>query len=363
MAQTWPVAVVGGGMAGAAAVLTLAQHDINPLWLAPAGPESGRIGESLAPAANRTLAELGVTDLLAHPHHRRANATYSAWGGDRLVERNAITQLDGAGWVLDRPLFERDLIERASRLARPRQDSLADARRNNARWRLELASGETADTRFLIDASGRSAVFGRQVSTLKRTDQQIAAYAFLEQIDDDVEPTRATLIEAVHDGWWYAALLPDGRLVASWFTDPDLTPKHLTRDLNVWRSKITETLHISRWIKDAGFKVAAPPALASAGTTWLEPCAGLGWAAIGDAAAAFDPLSSHGMTTALWSGRSSAKAVAEEIAGTSGRLNAYAASVASGVRNFLEQRARFYSAERRFTRAPYWRRRQADRPS
>ncbi len=362
MTQTWPVAVIGGGIAGAAAVLTLAQHGVAPLWLAPARSDQDQIGESLAPAANRPLADLGVADLLNRSRHRRSNATYSAWGGERLVERNAINQLEGAGWVVDRPVFEHDLRERAARFAEPLAAVLTSARRESECWRLELEPGGVIKTDYLIDASGRSAVVGRQVASLKRTDQQVAAFAFLDHVDDSVEPTKATLIEAVRDGWWYAALLPDGRLVVSWFTDPDFLPRMLTRNLAAWRSKIAETTHIRRWIEDAGFEISAPPALASAGTTWLEPCAGAGWAAAGDAAAAFDPLSSHGMTTALWSGRAAAIAIVKEIAGETGQLDAYASTVAGGIGQFLDQRARFYGAEWRFVGAAYWDRRQVETP-
>jgi len=360
MTDTWPVAVMGGGIAGAAAVLTLAEREIKPLWIAPEPAAGDRVGESLAPAANRTLSALGAMDLLDGGRHRRSNATFSAWGGEPLVERNAITSLQGAGWVLDRAAFEQDLVARATAQVEPHRVAVAGADHAGEAWRLELDDGSAVNARYLLDGSGRSAVIGRRLSELRRTDQLMAAWSVFDQTADDVEPTRATLIEAVEDGWWYAALLPDGRLMVAWFTDPDLAPLGLTRDLATWRDKITEPPQIGHWIKDAGFTPAAPPTLASAGTTWLAPCAGPGWAAIGDAAAAFDPLSSHGMTTALWSGRAAAIAVADELGGQEGRLDAYASTVAGGVSEFLTQRARFYGAERRFAQAPFWARRQSE---
>jgi flavin-dependent dehydrogenase len=359
MTELPPVAVVGGGIASAAAVITLVRSGLSPVWLTPEPSLTDRVGESLAPAANAILTELGVADLLGAGPHRRSNATFSAWGGPTLVERNAIAQLDGAGWVLDRADFERALVARASALAAPRRARLETAHQVDGRWTLELDTGERAQAEFVLDGTGRNGVIGRRRSTLVRADRLVAAYAFLDQVDAGVEPTRATIIEAVEDGWWYAALLPDGRQVVAWFTDPDLVPADLTRNGDLWRAKAAQPVHIRRWIDDAGFDLASPPRLTSAGTTWLAPCAGAGWAAIGDAAAAFDPLSSHGMTTALWSGQAAAKAVVQERDGQAGALDAYALAVAGGVRDFLAQRARFYGAERRFKEAPFWSRRQS----
>ena len=359
MASDNPIVVIGGGIAGASAILALGQLGLEPVWVTPQTPPGDRVGESLAPAAHRTLKALNVEDVVNAGAHRRSNATFSAWGQDQLVERNAISQINGSGWVLNRGQFEADLVERATHTATPVATTLQSFQREGERWALALNNGETLDASFLFDATGRSASIGRQFATLKRTDQLVAAWGVLEQTEALVEPTRATLIEAVDDGWWYAALLPDSRLAVAWFTDPDLVPANLTRDLSVWTRKLTGSRYVQKWIDDADFAPIAPPTLASAGTTWLDPCAGDGWAAIGDAAAAFDPLSSHGMTTALWSGHAAVQALASQQNGNTDAIAEYATMVSKGVESFLTQRARFYGSEKRFQGAPFWDRRQS----
>jgi len=163
-----------------------------------------------------------------------------------------------------------------------------------------------------------------------------------------VEPTRATLIEAVVDGWWYASLLADGRLALNYFTDPDLLPRGVTRDLAVFRGLLDQTQYISRWLEEADFRVDAAPRLDSAGTTWVALAAGEGWAAVGDASAAFDPLSSFGMTTALWT----AITVAESVA--AGDLGSYPGKVAVGVQDFLVTREKVYAMEQRYADHAFW---------
>ncbi|MEQ8815023.1 MAG: glycine oxidase maturase GoxB [Thalassobaculum sp.] len=360
---TADVAVVGGGIAGAAACIALHGRGQRVLWIAPDRAAETPVGESLAPAAGTVLAQLGVAHLLDGDGHRPANATFSAWGTDALVERNAAVHLAGPGRVLDRARFEAGLRELALAHAEHRSSALADARTVSGIWRLALADGSQAAARFLVDASGRAATLGRRVAGHRRDDRLVAACAFLPHRDPGVQPTPATLIEAVGDGWWYAALLPDGRLSLACFSDPDLLPRGLSRDPGAWQTLIGGTAYIARWIGDAGFGVEAPPRLYSAGTTWLDPVAGsvdgAGWAAIGDAAAAFDPLSSHGMTTALWTAERIGEAVPAWLAGDRQPLDGYTRAVADGVTAFRTQRAALYAGERRFAGRPFWRRRAA----
>lgn len=364
------VIVVGGGVAGAAACVALARAGLRALWLVREEPDSqGRpaepVGESLSPAAMPILDALGLGAIPDAPRHRVSNATFSSWGSDALMERNAFVHLEGPGRVIDRRFFEEQLREAADAVAMRVAGGLAHMHpREGGGWAVTLDSGEHFTADFLIDATGRAAVIGRRLSAFERIDQLVAATAFLPQRDHDVEPTRATLIEAVAQGWWYATLLPDGRLALAFFSDPDLLPQNLSRDLGTWRDLIADSTYVGRWVVDAGFALEAPPRLVSAGTARVAmPCIGsddgAGWAAIGDAAAAFDPLSSHGLTTALWTASRAGAATAAWLAGDRASLAAYGRAVDAGFTGYLRQRAVIYARERRFADEPFWRRRNA----
>ncbi|MEZ5592249.1 MAG: hypothetical protein R3F53_16675 [Gammaproteobacteria bacterium] len=126
---------------------------------------------------------------------------------------------------------------------------------------------------------------------------------------------------------------------------------------------LQETRYISRWIADVNFSLDSPPRIARADTTWIAPAAGAGWAAIGDAAAAFDPLSSHGMTTALWTAITAADAAAAALSGQTAPLARYADRVAAGVQDFLHSRSSIYSQETRFADQPFWQQRRIPYPA
>lgn len=360
--MTKTVAVVGSGIAGPAAVVALARAGFEVRWIAPRpDPDHDPVGETLAPAANPILDRLGLSGVAAGGPHRPSHTTLSSWGREQLIDRNAILHLEGPGMVLDRRRFEADLRKAAAEAVDPHATRLAVAAVADGRWALTLETGETLHADAVVDASGRTAAIGRNLAEYRRADQLIAVHAFLNQIDETVEPTKAVLIEAVKTGWWYAALLPDGTLSVAYFTDPDLLGETPSRNVDAWSRLIDGTRYIGRWIGDAGFAVDVPPRLASAGTTWLSPPAGrvegAPWIAIGDAAAAFDPLSSHGMTTALWAGERAAGILPAALTGDGDALPSYTRAVLDGVRRFLDQRTQMYASERRFADAPFWRRR------
>lgn len=357
------VTVVGGGIAGCAACLSLSRRDVPVTWIVAERPAQ-RPGESLAAAALPLLADLAADHLLAAPAHRQATVSFTSWGSAALVERHASAQPGGLGLVLDRGRFEADLFELTrGRTVRLVEASLADVRRTGTGWTLSTDGGHEIPSRFLIDATGRRAAIGRRNGGVRRVDRLVAACAVLRQRDAGIDPTPATLIEAVDDGWWYATLLADRRLVVQFYSDPDLMPRGLRSAPALWRELADRTTYISRWIESAGYALTEPPRLATAGTAWLDAASGPGWLAVGDAAAAFDPLSAHGMTTALWTGIHGAAAAAAALDGDPSAAESYAARLRTGVEHFSRERAAVYAREARFHDRPFWRRRRASGPS
>lgn len=353
------ILVAGGGIAGAVACLRLRQQGHTPIWITPRVAPGDRPGEHLAPAARPLLAEIEALHLLDRPYHREAASLYSAWGSAQLAERNALLLLEGPGSVVDRARFEADLVDLAKqRGLQPRTAKITAVEPVGEQWRISLSEArETAD--YLVDATGRRALIARRHANRYRADQLTAAVGFYRQRPGcEVEATRTTLIEAVSDGWWYAALLPDGRLALNHYTDPDSLPDALRTDLAAWERLIGATRHIRRWIDEAGFVIDRPPRLHSAATTWLAPCAGRRWLAVGDSAAAFDPLSSHGMTTALWTGITGADVALAATTGGMEPSHRFVERVALGVQQFLRSRRQIYGIEQRFADRPFWQRRQ-----
>ena len=93
-------------------------------------------------------------------------------------------------------------------------------------------------------------------------------------------------------------------------------------------------------------------------TYLLDAVAGDRWLAVGDAAAAYDPISAQGIHKALSDGLQAAEAIAAVLEGDTQQLDEYRSSVAARFDNYLSVRNYFYGQEQRWPNSPFWRRRQ-----
>ena len=344
--MTASLAVLGGGIAGATTAFLLAKAGVDPLWIAPRQTQTFKPGEHLGAAAQTMLNTMGLGHVLDDPVHRPAHAVYSAWGSSFLSERNAIVQLDGTPTVLDRIAFEAALeVEALSAGARRIYASARDIQIKDRRWQLETDEGEFQAS-FLIDATGRKALVASKFATRFQADRLSCLYGQFKAAKADP----MTLVEAVEEGWWYLSTQADGLLVLNFYSDADL--KALSPDR--FEAAALALPNIGVYLQDASGELVGPVSRHSANSTWFSPVIGPGWAAVGDASAAYDPLSSHGMTTALWTAQQVSAAL---VAQDQEKMQAYNVAVAKGVAEFLEDYQRQYAQEQRWADRPFWKRR------
>ena len=160
-------------------------------------------------------------------------------------------------------------------------------------------------------------------------------------------PDRRTLVEAVETGWWYTAPLPDGRRIAAFMTDGDLVPSGVGSQGKFPGRQLDRARHtracLGQAALDAEQSVVDPSQPAKA--------AGPGWVAVGDAAAAFDPISQQGVTWALESGLEAARAIDAHLSGDLRALDRYADWVESEFASYLQIRDEYYAPGRRSGRS------------
>lgn len=363
----YQVAIIGAGVAGASALLALQKSGLNIALIAPKQQPAFRIGETLPPVAKQELIELGVWENFVRlKSHIKCYAKFSAWGSAHLREQLYTGHADEHAWALDRPAFNQFLLDSA--LARCPltyiEDKVTSAQRHNGNWSIHLKKRpEAVSASLLVDATGRAAVVSRNVHQRHRLDKMICVYTTLFQQDKSILATPGPLVEAVADGWWYTALLPGQRLLLSFFTDSDLFDHQKRRNTLFWEKQLAQSMYTQKRIISAGFSKKYDFKLVDAATIITDEIATSDFFAIGDAAACFDPLSSHGITTALWSGRKAAAAIEAIFHSEPAAFRAYAQSFQEGMHQFLNGRYKMYSAEQRFRNSPFWQRRHKQVPS
>lgn len=363
MRERYDVAVIGGGPAGAATAIVLSSAGFAVALVERRHYDEVRIGETLPPAARRSLAQLGVWERFRADGHAASPGTLAAWGDDALQEHHRIANPYGNGWHLDRARFDA-LLSDAAREAGACvscQTRAMDCRREGAAWRIttgrDTAGGEPIRARVLVDATGRVSLLTRALGAQRlEYDRLVGVLRFYEARDDGREDFR-TMVEAAADGWWYSALLPNHKLVVAYMTDADLLPRGREGRFQDWDRRLGQTSYTRGRIGEA--RVEGKPWIRCASSGGPERIVGASWLAVGDAAMTFDPLSSQGIYHALESGIGAGRAIGDWLTGGVKPFDAYTEWMEGRFATYLKQRQSYYARERRWPRREFWRRRHA----
>jgi len=356
------VAVLGGGPAGTATALALARLGYSAVVVERTTYHTVRIGETLPPEVRRLLASLGVWEEFLSQNHCRSFATHSAWGQAELYTNDFIFNPYGNGWHIDRLRFDMMLARAAENVGvdvlRGAQLVSIHERVSNG-WRIEIdaeAKQLEWEAKVLIDATGRASTIARKRGAIRTScDHLIGVVAF--PTPDFAAPASndVTLVEAVEDGWWYSALLPNGQIVVAFMTDADIYARASKNSRYVWNEQLKKTEHTNlRLYPGAPVSVVQ---VVSANSSYLDKTVGKTWLAVGDAAMAFDPLSSQGVYKALETALQAAEAIRDRLSGDTEAFLKYAAQLEEHFDRYLAIKGHYYAQEGRWPDSLFWRRR------
>jgi flavin-dependent dehydrogenase len=366
------IVIIGAGVAGCTAAIALARS-YSVVLVDQLSEPVERIGECLPPAGRRILKQL---DLLEHFEQAvdmdesfrplQNTGTQSWWGTEKVQVVDHLRNPDGFGWHLDRKAFEKYLrnnaLQRGVTACWPAK--LYSALYEKERWQVTATEGDQTYTfmaKFVIDASGRQSHFTKKTGIQRQQfDRLVACWAILP----NGEENKLSTISSGENGWWYSAALPGNKRVLAFQTDSDLLERGgiktaaqfvelANRDPQIFNLLQRNPGHI-----DYRGTVAA-------NSTRLNEVAGPGWAALGDAALSFDPLSSQGMFNAM----AGAMQLSELISET-GIINnpvkakqeqfqaVYTGQMNSIWEHYVKHKNIFYGQERRWKEREFWKRRQ-----
>jgi 2-polyprenyl-6-methoxyphenol hydroxylase-like FAD-dependent oxidoreductase len=292
------VCVVGAGPAGATIGNRLARLGYRVLLLDGSVSSCEPAWESLPPAILPLLDELGARDDFERAAFPPVDSVRLHW-----ADEDSLRGDDAPGSLVDRSVFDavlRRAAEGAGAVVRRNANVRRVRRRRPFDWRISVRSDSSCDRvacRFLVDAAGRRGLL--PAGRVRLSPPTLALSARLRG-----RPTvdARMFVEAGRDEWFWGAVLGPEEFVAMVFLDPGRCREAVDLDETYDRS-----LALSRWL-GTGRRTTRVDAR-SASITYVRDPAGADWLKVGDAAVAFDPISSQGVLAAVAGGLQAAAVV------------------------------------------------------
>ena len=326
------IIVIGGGPGGSAAATMLARQGWQVLLLEREHFPRPHIGESLLPASIPILEELGVLPAVAAAGFLKKWGATMVWGRDKqpwswyFGETNRRYPHSYQVW---RPLFDQLLLDNAAAqgvtvrqgcqvtqvlfdssdpiVATPGIESGNPAASQviGVQFRDENGIVSTISAPFVLDASGQSALLGRQLN-LRRWDESfrnLAVYAYYADAGRLDPPAEGNIfIESYANGWLWTIPLHTGQASVGVGVDGAAGAAQVQQ----WglapflESQLSQGPHTAKLL--AAARRVSEPQLVKDWSYACAPLAGAGYALLGDAACFIDPLFSSGVHLALMSG-------------------------------------------------------------
>jgi flavin-dependent dehydrogenase len=388
------VLIVGGGPAGAATALALAERGIDRTRVVTAGgttdlattdpaaightgrPCRAAVPESAAPGVAATLARWGAPADFEALGHARCYGHASVWGSPAPVVEDFVARAAPPAWHIDRARFDAWLLGAVERRGASvvRGERLAGIERERGgMWRAHFDPGSVEGgrrtvrslrARVVVDATGRRAALARKLGARRcRLDDLVAVSA--------VWPARTgaglaghSLVVAVKDGWWFAAAVPgDARAIGlAFLSDADVVAARRLKHPEAFAALVRATpeLGVAEGLPPEGLAITTR----AAGSAFLDRAAGTGWLAVGDALVAFDPLTSSGLSGALEDAAAAADTIhawlgARDAARVMAEGRAYARRARITLGAYVAGLRQQYARERRWPTSAFWARRVA----
>jgi 2-polyprenyl-6-methoxyphenol hydroxylase-like FAD-dependent oxidoreductase len=363
------VGIVGGGPAGLATALALRAGcpELAITVMHRNRPGSVRATETLPPIAQPLLHQLQVWDRFLQAGHRPSYGATASWGHGGIDENHFLFHPYSRGWNVDRRRFDQMLFETVlDRGIRVVENGSGNpvVGWSNLGCRMVMGAEQSplssVEVDWIVDATGRSAVWARQWGARREFTDRLVAVVRTFQVSHAADlPDRRSFVEAVETGWWSLGWAPDGTAIVAFMTDDDLARSLNLREASAWDAHLQDTTHLCRRLEPS--TPLSVPSLQAAQSACLDQVSGERWLAVGDAASSLDPLTSMGVFKALRSGIFASYALRNAMEGDRTGFVRYEKLMRAEYDGYLKGRAMFYGQERRWSDSPFWRRRGAGR--
>ena len=366
MPENFDVAVVGAGPAGAATARRLARSGCRVVLLEHSTFDEPRVGESLSPAVQPLLRDLGVWSEFLALQPLPSHGTQSLWGDAEPQCHSHVFTAWCCGWHVDRLGFDQMLAQAAQSAGATLHcaTKLVGCDWALDHWELHLVKHTCGSkphylrftAKIVIDATGRGARVARCLGADRLLFDRLVGIA---QQFNGVEVTNEGFltVETASEGWWYTAPMPGGRMLVMLMTDSDLCARGGFASHSTWVKQLQTTQLASKRLARA-IPISQLRVCSAISQRLQRHEMGKPWLTVGDAALSVDPISGSGVVRALRSAAAGAEVALKLLGGrTVDTIATYEAERNAECSAYIHERAMYYGTEQRWSESVFWQRR------
>ena len=359
------VFILGGGPAGCSIALNLSPF-FKVMMIDRNAVAQPRAGESLPPAANKLLIDMGLWDDFLKQGHLPNYGNQSAWGTNTINETDFIRDPSGHGWHLDRQKFEIWLQKKAAERGCLflRDTKMLDFHKNeNGFWEISITNDSRVQkikSRLIVDASGRNSFIARRLGA-ERISLDNLVCGWMIGNDNPVNSIQGrSLIQADLDGWWYTTSIPNNKRIIAFHTDAGIPAISSIRSKRKLMELIQGNKDLEKHVCLETFSKSFDQmeyGTTAANSSVTKPFTGDSWLTVGDASFSFDPLSSQGIFNAMYTGLAAAESCYRFLNKEIDDFQEYDSVLKNVVKVYQNRIYHWYAMEKRWEESEFWKNR------
>jgi len=364
------VIVIGGGPAGSAMSSYLAMNGYRVVLFERDIHPREHVGESLVPATNRVLEDIGFWDKMGDygwvPKPGATWTGYKGTVGSEVVVTFADAPMENINqdytYHVDRARFDCELLKHASLLGAQvfqganvlRVNTDENGRATGVRARF-LDKEIDFTSRYVVDASGRRGLLGKQLGLWEKDGQfdQMAVYSWFSNVKPPSEETKDYIhvhFLPIERGWVWQIPIYEGITSVGVVVEKSVFQAsgkdyggffdEVVQLSNNTKHILSEATRIRDWSVEADYSFK------------MNRFAGDAWMLVGDAARFVDPIFSSGVSVAVNSAKFAFDALDVSLKGgdEAEAFAAYNEKVSRGVQIWYEWITIYYKLQALFTR-------------
>tara|TARA_B100000809_G_scaffold110161_1_gene108694 strand:- start:340 stop:1392 length:1053 start_codon:yes stop_codon:yes gene_type:complete len=340
------VIIIGSGISGLILSILLKEKKVDHVVLDRVEKRKTlELPETLPPSTLVLLESLNLLELF----ERSSSKTFgyhSLWNSDTLTTDNFFSHNPYKyGLKLNKKPLLNNLGELVADHIIP-FNNLIELDRSDENVTVKIESNnavQTIKSRVIVDATGRNRTILKHLGIKSELfDNQLALSCHLPYFKHP-QLMHKVYVESFEYGWGIVSSLNEQINGMTLYTKKGSPILPQLKDYRNWKELLSNTKLLKKFLSDdLNRKVVG----GDANSSRASQIAGSNWLAVGDAAIAFDPISSHGISNAIYSANAAANAIKSYVTSNSvTSFQHYDDTICKIFNEYLKQKLKLYETD------------------